>query len=549
MTSIRVCATVLALAMSVSVGCSSSDSATSDSSSPDGQAPNDGDAGADAEPQIPPSAPGEVVATADTAGGARVVWKAPADIGSSAISSYTITASPGGATFTTKSAVLEGVVLGLTAGTSYTFVVKATNAAGAGPDSAPSAAVSVVDSTLVPTVLAACAGTSKVTLSAMPVATATAYRAYYATTPGVTRATGTRVDGVAFPYVTSAGLTVDKTYYFVFTAVGPDGIESVESNESSATPRVGMADSAFASSYSAATVTISDCFSKTVNGVSGVTRTLTGNATLLTTSTNYGNVFADPVNKRLYVTTRLPAAQILEWENADTINGNIAPTRVIAGAATGLTACQLGSIAVDASRNRIYAGCRSSAIRIWANANTTTGDVAPTAVISGVTTTLGDDVQQLYLDEPHDRLYVANDSSGATSVVSVFDNVSTLTGAQDIAPTRSINVAGWDIRGVSVDPVRDMLYVASREADGAIYVVNNASTANGTVVANRTITGLTLLKQMMTVQIAGNTLLAFNDSASDFRVFENASTVNGAAAPTRSIPIGMANGGGFFYAP
>jgi protocatechuate 3,4-dioxygenase beta subunit len=94
-----------------------------------------------------PSAPLAVSAVAAN-GAAAVSWSAPAD-GGSPITSYTVTASPGGRTCSTAS--LTCTVTGLTNGTAYSFVVRATNAIGTGlasaqsntvtPSSAPSSAI------------------------------------------------------------------------------------------------------------------------------------------------------------------------------------------------------------------------------------------------------------------------------------------------------------------------------------------------------------------------------------------------------------------------
>lgn len=88
-----------------------------------------------------PSAPGAASASAG-AGQAFVTWSAPSSNGGAAVSSYTVTASPGGATCTTTA--LWCVVPGLTAGTSYTFAVTATNSTGTSLASTPSSPVSVV---------------------------------------------------------------------------------------------------------------------------------------------------------------------------------------------------------------------------------------------------------------------------------------------------------------------------------------------------------------------------------------------------------------------
>lgn len=74
-----------------------------------------------------PSAPRSVQGTAGNQQ-VSVSWQAPTSDGGGAIVSYTVTASPGGATCTTSG--LSCVVTGLTNGTAYTFSVYATNNGG-----------------------------------------------------------------------------------------------------------------------------------------------------------------------------------------------------------------------------------------------------------------------------------------------------------------------------------------------------------------------------------------------------------------------------------
>lgn len=91
-----------------------------------------------------PAAPSGVAATAGNAS-ATVTWTAPGN-GGSPITSYTVTASLGGAiqsttTVTGSPPATTTTVGGLANGSSYTFTVSATNAVGTGPPSAPSPAV------------------------------------------------------------------------------------------------------------------------------------------------------------------------------------------------------------------------------------------------------------------------------------------------------------------------------------------------------------------------------------------------------------------------
>ena len=87
---------------------------------------------------VVPGAPTSVVGTAGTAQ-VSVAFTGPVFNGGSAITGYTVTASPGGASVSGATGPL--VVTGLTNGTPYTFTVTATNLAGTGAASTASAAV------------------------------------------------------------------------------------------------------------------------------------------------------------------------------------------------------------------------------------------------------------------------------------------------------------------------------------------------------------------------------------------------------------------------
>jgi hypothetical protein len=91
-------------------------------------------------PELPeataPDAPSAVQATRG-ASSASVSWSVPADNGSP-ITSYTVTAAPGGRSVTVPGDTTSATITGLTNGTAYAFTVAATNAVGTSSASAPS---------------------------------------------------------------------------------------------------------------------------------------------------------------------------------------------------------------------------------------------------------------------------------------------------------------------------------------------------------------------------------------------------------------------------
>ncbi|WP_334179810.1 autotransporter domain-containing protein [Pseudoxanthomonas sp.] len=88
---------------------------------------------------VVPGAPTIGTATMAAPGEVDVAFTAPASSGGTAITSYTVTASPGGATASGTNSPIR--FTGLAAGTSYTFNVSATNSVGTGAVSAASNAV------------------------------------------------------------------------------------------------------------------------------------------------------------------------------------------------------------------------------------------------------------------------------------------------------------------------------------------------------------------------------------------------------------------------
>jgi fibronectin type 3 domain-containing protein len=115
---------------------------------------------------------------------------------------------------------------GLSAGTTYYYVITALNSSGEGIASAQvSAATSqapVATAPAAPTGVTATAGTKQVTVAWSPVSGATSYNVYWGTSAGVTPANGTKIAGASSPAVLQ-NLADSTTYYFVVTAVNGAG--------------------------------------------------------------------------------------------------------------------------------------------------------------------------------------------------------------------------------------------------------------------------------------------------------------------------------------
>ena len=271
-------------------------------------------------------------------------------------------------------------------------------------------------------------------------------------------------------------------------------------------------------------------------------RNISGAATLL-----FGpeGIWLDKASNRLYV-ANLGANSIEIFENAGTANGNIAPSRTISGASTGLSGPS--GIWYDSASDTLYVTNQTAnSIEAFADVSSLSGNVAPSRTISGSNTTLQSPIG-IWYDSTSDELYVANFNDAS---IDIFDNASTLNG--NVAPSRTLsgsNTTFVDPIALWLDNSSDQLY-ASDYSKGAVDVFDNASTVNGNIAPSRIIAGTnTTLGFPWTLWLdsANNRLYVSTSIGNSVLVFDGADTINGNVAPSRTIagantgfnqPIGM----------
>ncbi|MGA9031832.1 MAG: hypothetical protein WB402_04860 [Sulfuricaulis sp.] len=219
---------------------------------------------------------------------------------------------------------------------------------------------------------------------------------------------------------------------------------------------------------------------RTVTGGDAPNRTISNTTTPITPMA----LFIDPVNDRLYV-ANTGGNSVLIYDNASTLNGsNVTPSRTLAGVLTTLISPT--GIYVDTTRNLLYVVNSTNQILVFNNADAVNGNIAPVRSIPILSASAG-----IFVDVMADRLYVSNTSANS---IYVFDGASTANSSS--SPNRTLSGGTSALNqplDLFVDTNTDRLYVANLGAN-SILVFNNAGTANGAPAPNRTLslTALTI---------------------------------------------------------
>ena len=166
-----------------------------------------------------------------------------------------------------------------------------------------------------------------------------------------------------------------------------------------------------------------------------------------------GAIFVDSTNDRLFVTDPNGNA-VNVYDNASTLNGTVAtPSRQIKGAATGL-GTPIG-LQIDGSGRLVVSNSSPPSITVYAAAATANGNISPVATISGGNTGFVSPNQIAFDTTARDTLYVADPGSGS---IDVFTSFSIANG--NLAPTRVISGASTTLSttglnsGIALDTSR-----------------------------------------------------------------------------------------------
>lgn len=269
------------------------------------------------------------------------------------------------------------------------------------------------------------------------------------------------------------------------------------------------------------------CLLLTVGCVISPRRTLGGGGgTPTPTPTPTGSPTPTPAaTGKLYV-MESNSNTLLRFDNAFTVSGNATPAATIVG--TNTTFNFPNFMTLDTANDSLYiADTNDLSVVIYDSISTKNGNIAPSRIIAGVAANLLSPTD-VSLDKVKNLLYVADDLD-----IHVYASASTVNGNQ--APVRDLTVP-FQLSGIFIDGANDRLYVAD-QAGNAVAVYDHASTLNGAITANRAVQGAaTHLSGPGSVQVDGaGRLVVSNSLAPSITIYANAATADGDIAPVAEI--------------
>ena len=201
-----------------------------------------------------------------------------------------------------------------------------------------------------------------------------------------------------------------------------------------------------------------------------------------------GTLAMDNTRDILYVTgffdSTTNRVEILTFKNASTASGNVAPSTILQMDPPGVVPSDL---ALDQTNDRLFLLTNAQSIQVFDHASTlTSGLMVPNRVIAGVNTGLTAP-NHMALD-PAGRLLVGNTATASTSAsIVIFANAAAASGnivptATISGPTTGFNIAGPQamtvVTGPGASPSGDLYLNVDL---GNVLVFKNIGTANGNV--------------------------------------------------------------------
>jgi hypothetical protein len=203
-----------------------------------------------------------------------------------------------------------------------------------------------------------------------------------------------------------------------------------------------------------------------------------GGPTSIYLTNNIGSLALDTASDILYVGN---GTAIKVFNGASMANGDPIQNRTVTNSPFGGNA---GSMALDTTNNRLYVGDDVFGVRVFNNATTINGATASTRVITGLGTIHG-----VAVDAGNDILYVSNTTSAPSNQINLFTASTANDPATPIATiTPTASAVNLNVGGISLDTARDLLYVAGL-SDSTVNVFGSVhGTAGGAIAPTKTLT-------------------------------------------------------------
>ena len=279
----------------------------------------------------------------------------------------------------------------------------------------------------------------------------------------------------------------------------------------------------FSSNWGDDSIKITDNILSYSDSATAIPRDIEGAATTINNPDN--DSLAVDRNRGILYLVNSGDGNILVYNNLKTVEGNVAPDRILTIDMTGADDVTAG-IAVDSQRDILYVGGYGGTYRLWIlkDASTLSGSVAPDVTLNG-------NVRSLFIDESNNRLYAGSDAAAALTDGAVADRSITLN--DNIEPV-----------GLWVQSNR--LYVCdSIPSTGGnyLFIFNNASTMSGTYDPDTDSVARISVESICLMIDHKNNLYSWWDSAHEVNIFYNASTLSGDIATPDKTVIGVVDRG------